>query len=360
MSKQSLQEYINSIQQSYETARGIHGKRFSKEAEDFDRSEKEAQQPTLSAQRNLPSIMHKDMNRELEVSFISQKHLGNGSFGDVDEVQELTTGAIYARKHIHLDKEKPAEVIKEEVKNEVAIMQKLRHRHIASVLFYVKKADSYSIFMLPVADWDLRKYFDHCEEKEFEENLIKCINPWFGCLLDALAYAHKEEIKHQDIKPSNVLIKNNQPYLSDFGLAKSFEGMGDSSSQVVKRHGTPVYFAPEVVMGKKRGRSADIFSLGCVFTEMFTVTQKKSTKDYYKERNKGREPSKGSNQIHFRDCLPTVKTWMEQFGESRSTKSLLRAIKDMIEEDPLERPKAHFILKGLKGQRQFFCVESDV
>jgi len=41
---------------------------------------------------------------------------------------------------------------------EVTIMRKLRHQHIASVLFALIDTECYSIFMLPVADCNLQRY----------------------------------------------------------------------------------------------------------------------------------------------------------------------------------------------------------
>ena len=47
-----------------------------------------------------------------------------------------------------------------------------------------------------------------------------------------------------------------------------------------------MYCAPEVVSWVTRGRSADVFSLGCVFTEMATLLDNRSISDYYEFRSK--------------------------------------------------------------------------
>ncbi len=87
-------------------------------------------------------------------------------------------------------------------------------------------------------------------------------------------------VKHRDIKPSNILIKDRQPYLADFGLAKDFSGQDSSISQSTFVEGTPVYFAPENQPRERHGRPADIFALGCVFSEMLTIGNYKSLEDY--------------------------------------------------------------------------------
>lgn len=322
-------------------------------AEDQAREEAYGQQPTLDAQRNLPGILHRHSgsNREVKSTFISIRPLGSGSFGDVEEVRESTTGAGYARKHIHIaGSGRSPELVEEEVKNEVRVMQKLRHLHIATVLFYLKEETAYSIFMLPVADYNLREYMVTCSKEDYPPRLTKYFHAWIGCLLDALAFAHKLDIKHQDIKPSNVLIKDYQPYLADFGLAKDFAGDDNSISDGSRLLGNAQYRAPEVQPSKPRGRKADVFSLGCLYSEMITVWHGKSTEDYRQERQ-----TAGSTA--FRDCLTTVQRWLEQLERNKLNDMVIEGILCMIRSDPRERYHARDALKFLKVEPAFFCVE---
>ena len=323
-------------------------------AEDEAREEANREQPSLDAQRGLPDLLHRNsgFNREIKSTFVSIKPLGGGSFGDVDEVRELTTGASYARKHIHIDEDRgrSEEQVEKEVKKEVGAMQKLRHLHIATVLFYLKEEKAYSIFMLPVAHCNLRQYMVRCSEEDYPVGLTKYFHPWFGCLLDALAFAHKLKIKHQDIKPSNVLIKGNLPYLADFGLAKDFAGDDNSISDGSRPVGTSAYRAPEVRPKESRGCGADVFSLGCVYSEMITVCLGKSADDY-------RVARQTAGSIAFRDCLTTVERWLRQLERNKLSDVVIDEILCMIREDPKKRHDAREALKFLKGEPAFFCVE---
>jgi serine/threonine protein kinase len=82
-------------------------------------------------------------------------------------------------------------------------------------------------------------------------------------------YAHQRGIVHRDIKPANILItESGDPMLSDFGIAKLFEGEQTTSltgtGMVI---GTPEYMAPEQWNGQPNPQS-DLYSLGIVLYEM--------------------------------------------------------------------------------------------
>ncbi|MFW6245465.1 MAG: serine/threonine-protein kinase, partial [Fibrobacterota bacterium] len=89
-------------------------------------------------------------------------------------------------------------------------------------------------------------------------------------VLDALDYAHKEDIVHQDVKPGNILIETTtgRPFLVDFGIARTF--VTEDNSKVVR--GTPLYIAPEQARGEVTDARADIYSAGVVLWESLAGT----------------------------------------------------------------------------------------
>ena len=79
-------------------------------------------------------------------------------------------------------------------------------------------------------------------------------------ILDALEAAHRVGIVHRDVKPSNVLLDNDMPRLTDFGIARLSDDPGLTSTGVVM--GTPAYIAPEHARGAAVGPAIDLYGLG--------------------------------------------------------------------------------------------------
>jgi serine/threonine protein kinase len=90
-------------------------------------------------------------------------------------------------------------------------------------------------------------------------------------LLAALAYAHERGVTHRDIKPTNILLdEDDQSYLTDFGLA-GLVGQHEMT-RAGSRMGTPAYMPPEQCEGKLDliGPASDQYSAGVVLYELLT------------------------------------------------------------------------------------------
>lgn len=96
---------------------------------------------------------------------------------------------------------------------------------------------------------------------------VAVVRAWLYQMCDALAYAHRQNVIHRDVKPSNVLIDaDGRAILTDFGIAQE-EEHGDltRTGMIV---GSPPYLSPERWNGERAGPSSDQYSLGVVAYEM--------------------------------------------------------------------------------------------
>jgi serine/threonine protein kinase len=106
-----------------------------------------------------------------------------------------------------------------------------------------------------------------------------------GSILAALAECHARGICYGDVKPGNFLIKDMYPSLAhiidpgaprgalqlriaDFGCSQRCEA--EDQPCLTKISGTPIYIAPEVLLGAGYNTSSDVWSVGVLLYQMLT------------------------------------------------------------------------------------------
>jgi len=96
---------------------------------------------------------------------------------------------------------------------------------------------------------------------------VKEITPVLRDICSALHYAHLNGTVHRDLKPGNVMLKQDgKALLTDFGISCAMEG-ATLTGMVM---GTPAYMSPEQIAGRQMDARSDIYSLGVLLFEMAT------------------------------------------------------------------------------------------
>lgn len=213
---------------------------------------------------------------------IKRSKVRNGRFGKVDQVSEgyYDNDKLFARKTI--DRCEQNDQI---IARELEIYKKLpMHVHLLSLRASYEQNNQIMLILDPWAEYNLEQFqraptdmiFWNTKTKNDQLNLI--IN-WMLCMVSTLGFLHQYKIKHIDLKPDNILLKEKDnwvvPILGDLGLAKRFS----KTSKSVKKEGNLFYQSPEQFDCQLVGRKADIFSLGCIFLELSFLIAGKRRKE---------------------------------------------------------------------------------
>ncbi|GER91413.1 hypothetical protein KDW_55750 [Dictyobacter vulcani] len=166
---------------------------------------------------------------------------------------------------------------------EAKVVARLDHPNILAIYDYGEQ-DGIAYFVMPYLTHG--SLHEHLQKQKMLPiaDALKIIIP----ILHALQYAHQHNYIHRDIKPGNILFKDdNTPVLGDFGLVKFIRDEATTDALVsaeitrtgdVSIMGTPQYMAPEQIQGRA-SRASDIYSVGAVLYEMLTGTPPFSAKN---------------------------------------------------------------------------------
>ena len=157
-----------------------------------------------------------------------------------------------------------------QTENEAKILKNLEHKNI--VKYYESFNDNkfFFIIMEYCSNRDLKNFIEkYKSDNKFIDQSI--INSIVLDICSGLKEIHKNNIIHRDLKPENIFIsKDNIFKIGDFGISKKLEGTKHAKTGGI---GTMSYMAPELLNGQKYDNKVDIWALGCIIYELFTLEQ---------------------------------------------------------------------------------------
>lgn len=192
--------------------------------------------------------------------YIVKRKLGSGGMADVYLATQESFGRDVALKVVSPSAAKSEDFIARFLR-EAKIVAGLSHPHIIPV-YEVGRHGEYSYMSMDyLAGGDLDQWIKGGIPELEALKIVEQIS-------DALQYAHHKGFMHRDIKPGNIMFReDNSAVLTDFGIAR-MQNAEDQLTQAGMIVGTPKYMSPELIRGKSPDGRADIYALGIVFYEM--------------------------------------------------------------------------------------------
>ena len=189
--------------------------------------------------------------------------IGRGGMGAVYEARDQLVGDVVALKVLELGKGAGPEAL-ERFTREVRLARRISHPHVARMHDLGTHEGQVFLTMEYVEGEDLRALL--VRERVLAPPQAARIAL---AICEGLAAAHAAGVVHRDLKPANILVETGgRVVLTDFGIARA--AAQEVGSRTLGTVGTPLYMAPEQVLGEAVDARADLYALGLVLFELLT------------------------------------------------------------------------------------------
>jgi CheY-like chemotaxis protein len=188
--------------------------------------------------------------------------IGRGGMGVVYQVHDRQLDEDVALKTIRSDLLSTDTPLVEQLRSEIRLARRISHRNV------VRTHD------IGVADGTVFVTMEYVRGITVRELLVTRgklgVASALGIarqLAEALSVAHSVGVVHRDVKPENALVDASGVLkVMDFGIARLAEA-SSAMTQTGVAVGTPMYMAPEQLMGEAVDARADLYALGVVLYE---------------------------------------------------------------------------------------------
>jgi eukaryotic-like serine/threonine-protein kinase len=184
-------------------------------------------------------------------------------------------------------------------KREANAASTLNHPNIVEIYDVGEEGGKHFIVMEVVRGKTLKQLISQRGAMEKEEALAIMKQ-----LIAAISEAHRKNIIHRDIKPQNVLVKDDGTVkITDFGIALAQDAMQLTQTDAVM--GSVHYLAPECARGEAASNQSDVYSLGIVLYELL----------------RGEVPFNGEAPVqiaikHMREEIPSIREFNPTLPQS--------------------------------------------
>lgn len=156
--------------------------------------------------------------------------------------------------------------IRTRTEREVELLQQLNNESIVRVYDQFPLGDNFYIVMEFVDGMNIEQYVQKFGSIPYERAVRFMVK-----ILEAMQVVHEKNFVHRDMKPSNIMIRNDERIcILDFGIAKDLGSQDGGGTVIGTIIGSDGYMSPEQADGFSIDHRADIYALGCVFYYMLT------------------------------------------------------------------------------------------
>ncbi|XP_072029429.1 cyclin-dependent kinase 4-like [Amphiura filiformis] len=195
--------------------------------------------------------------------------IGTGAYGTVYKARDLNNGDIVALKKVRIqtgEEGMPMSTLREiTLLKHLGNLEQPNIVRLLDVCYGVvsSNAEINLTLVFEYVEQDLATYLERCPSPGLGPDRIKDLTQQ---MLQGVDFLHSHRIVHRDLKPQNILVTgDNQLKLADFGLARVYGFQMALTSVVV----TLWYRAPEVLLQARYATPVDMWSVGCIFAELF-------------------------------------------------------------------------------------------